>query len=137
MSRPIAAVKEVFDGYQKPVRARLLEIRELIFQVAAKTEGVGPLEETLKWNEPAYLTSQSGSGSTMRLGPVKTNARKAAIFFNCRTTLIDDFKQLYPRLFQYQGNRAIILNVDKELPTEALQHCLALAMTYHLNKKKK
>ena len=47
--------------------ARLMTLRALIFDVAAKTDGVGALDETLKWGEPAYLT-RSKSGSTIRLG---------------------------------------------------------------------
>jgi hypothetical protein len=35
-----------------------LALRELVLQVAATTEGVGELEESLKWGEPAYQKQQ-------------------------------------------------------------------------------
>jgi hypothetical protein len=37
---------------------------------------------------------------------------------------------------RYGGNRCIILNADEDVPEPALRHCVALALTYHLNKRK-
>ncbi|MGI9414318.1 MAG: hypothetical protein ACR2PM_11650 [Hyphomicrobiales bacterium] len=50
-------VRAVFDSYPKQTRDRLLALRGLILDTAARTEGVGALEETLKWGQPSYLTS--------------------------------------------------------------------------------
>jgi hypothetical protein len=62
-----AAVARVFAAYPPEVRWKLGALRELIFATAAATEGVGTLEETLRWGEPAYVTSQTKSGSTIRI----------------------------------------------------------------------
>ncbi len=35
------------------------------------------------------------------------------------------------------GNRSIIFNEDDEIPLKELKECIALALTYHLNKKLK
>jgi len=43
------AVAAVFAAYPARVRAKLLALRRLILETAAKTPGVGALEETLKW----------------------------------------------------------------------------------------
>ena len=40
------SVAGVFDTYQGKARQQLLTLRRLIFQTAAKTEGVGELQET-------------------------------------------------------------------------------------------
>jgi hypothetical protein len=32
--------------------------------------------------------------------------------------------------------RSIILNAEDAIPEPALRHCMALALTYHLNKRK-
>jgi len=128
-------VLEVFDSYNEPVRQRLLELREIIFNVAAKTHGVGPLEETLKWREPAYLTSQTGSGSTIRVAPVRKTTDKFAIYFNCKTTLLNMFRELYPETFQFDGMRALVFDLEEALPRNELEHCIALALTYHQKKK--
>ena len=48
-------------------------LRRLIMETASETEGVGPLEETLRWGQASYLTTASGSGSMIRMSstPVK------------------------------------------------------------------
>lgn len=127
-------VKEVFSNYDKDVREKLLFLRELIFKTAKETEGVGELEETLKWNEPSYVTTKPKNGSTIRINRIK-NSNKYAIYFNCQTTLVSTFRQIYPTEFNYNGNRAIVFNLDEKIPTEELRHCISLALTYHLNKK--
>ena len=62
-----ADVAAVFDRYPERMRDKLLFLRRLIIETAATTEGVGELEETLKWGEPSYLTPQTKSGSTVRI----------------------------------------------------------------------
>jgi len=61
-------VTDVFARLPAPVKARLLAIRGLIFQLSDGMDSVGPLTETLRWGEPAYLTQTSKSGTTIRLG---------------------------------------------------------------------
>ena len=125
-------VAAAFDAIAPDVRKRLLELRELIYKVAADTPGVGPLEETLKWREPAYLTTKSKSGTTVRLFIVRGTTDKFAIYFNCKTTLLESFRQLYPDVFEFGGNRALIFQVDQPLPIKPLSHCIAMALTYRL-----
>lgn len=92
------------------------------------------LEETLKWGQVSYLTSDSKSGSTIRIDQVKSGPDRVALYFHCQTSLVETFREPYPDLV-YGGNRCILLDADKELPKEALRHCVALALTYHLNKR--
>jgi hypothetical protein len=126
-----AMVAAVFAAFPAGVRARLLEARELIFETAADIEGVGPLTETLKWGEPAYLKQATGSGSTIRLGWFRSSERDCAVLFNCRTTLVDDFRERFPGVFVYEKNRAIVLDAIKPLPKAPLSSCLGMALTYH------
>jgi len=128
------AVAAVFRAYPAPVAARLRALRELIFEVAAATAGVGPLEETLKWGQPSYLTSHSKSGSTIRIDQVKTQPGQYALYVHCQTTLVGDFKALYPDDFRYAGNRALVFAAERAPPADALRHCIALALTYHRRK---
>lgn len=125
-----ANVAEAFDAFPVPVRKRLLQVRTLIFESAAKL-GVGPLTETLKWGEPAYLTEATGSGSTIRLGWLRSSDRPCAVLFNCNTTLVETFRERFPESFAYSKNRAICLSASGALPKAPLQSCLALALTYH------
>ena len=108
-------------------------LRQLIFETAARTEGVGELEETLKWGQPAYLTSQSKSGSTIRID--RKPAALCAIYFHCQTNLIETFRSIFPYEFKYEGNRAIVFNEDDDVPVDELRHCISIALTYHRDKK--
>lgn len=133
MSPPVpAAISQALERYPGPVRQRLLEIRDLIFTTAAETTGVGPLTETLKWGEPAYLTEASRSGSTIRLGMVRSAPDKCAILFNCKTSLIDSFRTHFADDFAFDGNRALLLPATAPLPAEPLALCIRAALTYHL-----
>ena len=130
-----AAVDAVFGAYPSPVKSRLLALRRLIFDTAAATQGVGTLQETLKWGQPSYLTTESKSGSTIRIDQVKAEAGRYAVYFHCQTDLVETFRELYPEL-RYGGNRAILLDAGEKLPEKALRHCVALALTYHARKRK-
>jgi hypothetical protein len=127
-------VAKVFDAYPETMRQKLMALRTLILEVAANTDGVGPLEETLKWGEPSYLTSASKSGTTIRIH--STGADRYGLYVNCRTNLIDTYRSLYPDAFVYEGDRAVVMPLDAPLPVEPLDHCIALALTYHRRKAK-
>ncbi|TWB96216.1 uncharacterized protein DUF1801 [Bradyrhizobium macuxiense] len=131
---PAGSADALFDAYPAPVKARLLALRRLIFETAKTTDGVGALEETLKWGQPSYLTAETGSGSTVRIDQVKPATDQVAVYFHCQTNLVETFRELYPEL-SYSGNRAILLDVGGKLPEVALRHCVALALTYHLRRK--
>jgi hypothetical protein len=133
---PDPAVDAVFSAYPKPLKAKLLALRRLIFDTARTTKGVGALEETLKWGQPSYLTPETKSGSTIRIDQVKSSAHQYAVYFHCQTDLVETFRELYPTELSYGGNRSIILNTEDAIPEPALRHCVALALTYHLNRRK-
>jgi len=129
-------VAAAFSAFPACVRTRLLEVRNLIFETAAALEAVGPLTETLKWGEPAYLTEATGSGSTIRLAWSRSAERDCAVLFNCRTTLVDDFRERFPGVFAYEKNRAILLDARKPLPKIPLSTCLGMALTYHRRRQR-
>jgi hypothetical protein len=130
-----ADVAAAFAAFPERIRTRLLEARALIFATAARIEGVGPLTETLKWGEPAYLTEATGSGSTIRLGRSRSSSHECAVLFNCRTTLVDDFRNEFPGVFAYEKSRAILLNAGEALPRGPLSTCVGMALTYHRQRR--
>jgi hypothetical protein len=132
-----AKTAAAFCAYPAKLRGRLESLRRLILKTAAKTEGVGPLEEALKWGQPSFLTARSKSGSTIRIDRVKASDDRYAIYFHCQTDLVSTFRELYPKKFGYEGNRAIVLDVNKKSDEKALAHCIALALTYHQRKSLK
>ena len=128
-------VEAVFDGYPQRVRHTLLDVREMIFDVARTTPGVGHVQEALRWGQPSYLTTQSGSGSTIRIDQVRNAPGKFGIYFICTSGLIDTFKAHYKGEMQFEGNRSIVFAVEDRLPMAALRHCISLALTHHLRKR--
>jgi hypothetical protein len=129
------AVAAVFASYPPAIRRKLLALRSLIFKTAASTPGVGALEETLKWGEPAYVTQNKG-GSTIRLGWKESSPSQYAMYFNCQTNLVETFRTLFPKEFKFAGNRAIIFDDEHRPPADALAYCIGAALTYHRRKRR-
>lgn len=125
-------VESIFQSYPDIYRLPLMQIRELIFYTAESLSNVEPLLETLKWNQPSYVTHETKSGSTIRIDRFGQN--KIAVFFHCKTTLVDTFKVMFPEL-EYSKNRAIILDPNFPLPLDELSLCFEIALTYHAAKK--
>jgi len=130
-----ARVAAIFDAYPLAVRKKLLAIRKLIVETAAETEGVGELQETLKWGQPSYLTSETKSGSTVRIDAAKGDDAQVAVYFICHTNLVERFRDLYGDALRFEGNRGIMLDVREKLPVEELRHCIAMALTYQLERR--
>jgi Domain of unknown function (DU1801) len=125
-----------FSRYPKPVREKLLALRGMIYDVAKKTPGVGNLEEGLRWGQPSYLTSETGSGSTIRIDQIGGEGRKYAMYFICTSGLVEEFKELYRGEMKFEGNRSIVFDVADKLPEATLRHCISLALTHHKRKRK-
>jgi len=41
----------------------------------------------------------------------------------------------FPQRFNFGGNRSIDFSLNDEVPVKELKQCIALALTYHRNKK--
>lgn len=126
------AVRAVFEAQPPALRAALLELRGHVLAAAAATPGVGELTETLRWGEPAYLPVQPRIGTTVRINAIKGSADRYAAYFHCQTTLLESFRHLYAGALEFEGNRAILFRVGEAIPADAVRHCLALALSYHL-----
>ena len=123
----IIEVKEKFDLYPNQVRNRLLEIRELIFAVA-QTESLGEVMESLKWGEPSYTVKK---GSAVRLDWKSQRSESVSVYFNCKTTLVETFREIYPGFFQFVGNRELVLLLSDRMPLHELKVCISLSLRYH------
>jgi Domain of unknown function (DU1801) len=119
-------------GYAGAALQQLRPLRRLVLETAAATRGVGAIEESLKWGEPSYAPLKKGVGSSVRLAPRKDG--KVSMNFICHTGLVAKFRELYPDTLDFEGNRTIIIDPAAPLPGQDLRHCVALALTYHLEK---
>jgi Domain of unknown function (DU1801) len=131
-----AEVEAKFNSYSPNVRRRLLALRDLIFRTAAATEGVGEIEETLKWGEPAYVTKNK-SGSTIRIDWKKNDPNNYAMYFHCQTNLIETFRTMFPHDLKFEGNRALVFPLEGTVPQDSLAMCIAASLTYHLHKERR
>jgi hypothetical protein len=125
-------IKTKFDSYPETARLWLLEIRAAIFEVAAE-ESLGEITESLKWGELSY---QSKAGSPIRIDWKAKSPHAISVYFNCKTVLVDTFKEIYQDTFIYAGNREIVFQIPddfslKELPILELKACLSMALRYH------
>jgi len=125
------AVAEVFDNYPKHMRKNLMFLRQLILDTASEIDGVGTVQETLKWGEPSYVTK---TGSTIRMDWKNSRPNQYAMYFHCKTKLVDTFKEVYRDKLKFEGNRAIVFAENDEIPVDELKFCIMLALTYHRRK---
>lgn len=116
-------VKQKFASYPKEMQTRLLFLRQLIFDSTPKT-----IQETLKWGEPSYLCTQ---GSPIRIDYKDKHPHQYAMYFNCKSKLVDTFTEIYPNEFIYEGNRAIVFKENDDINVSALKNCIQLALNYH------
>lgn len=131
---PVTAdVAKVVSGYPAEVQNCFHQIRGMVFETADRLD-VGPLLETLKWGEPAYLTAASKTGTTLRLAWKPVTPNQLGLYVNCQTPLIESFRTEFPALFSFTGNRGVLIACSEPLPKQQLITIIAATLTYHRNK---
>ena len=126
-----AQVKATFEALPPALYAPLMRLRQYVLDVAAETPGIGNIIETLKWREPAYLPKKPRTGTTIRINGVKGSQDRYAMYVHCQTSLVETFKSIYPDVFSFEGNRALLFHIGDRIPEPPLKHCIAMALTYH------
>lgn len=126
-------VNEVFANYPDFVREKLQHLRELVIETAEETEGVTVLEETLKWGEPSFVTK---NGSTLRMDWKEKSPDQYAMYFQCTSRLVDTFRLVFDHIFQYEGKRAIVFQLNQKIPELELKECIKASLIYHNVKEK-
>lgn len=121
-------VAKTFERYSSVIRNRLLFLRQLILRTASGMDGMSAIEESLKWGEPSY---RSRFGSPIRLGWKAALPEQYGLYFNCNTSLVDTFRERFADQLRFEGNRAILFQVDEKLPVEAVTVCIERALDYH------
>ncbi|MEQ8425478.1 MAG: DUF1801 domain-containing protein [Cyclobacteriaceae bacterium] len=120
-------VKRLLESYPPKAGNKLRQLRKLILDTAKQTEGVDKLVETTKWGEPSYLTKK---GSTIRMDWKQKTPDKFYMYFICTTELVNTFRLMLGDELQFEGNRAIVLDLKEKIPSSALKRCVTLALTY-------
>lgn len=130
-ARPLPdAVAPAFDVPDAAARQGLLALREMILDEAGHLPQIGRVEEALRWGQPAYLTPDTKAGSSLRLGVPRTGG--FGLYVHCRTTLIADYKEMFPHKDRIEGTRAVLFDDPAELSPDRQRWLIRRALTYHL-----
>jgi len=119
-------VQQKFSTYPRYISVLLNKVRDLIFNVAQQ-DGISDITETMKWGEPSYV---SKIGCTIRIDWKAKQPDQYCIYFNCKTSLIETFKEIYGDIFTYEGNRAIVFKINQVVPYKELGHCISMSLRY-------
>ena len=122
-------IAKFFDAMPVDVAQLLRDARLKIFRISGEAEGIGPLTETLKWGEPAYLTEAPKTGTTLRLGQI---GGRAAVMVPCSTTIIEDARAVFGEQPEFSGKRGLILGGERQV----FDYVINAALTYHIRKRR-
>jgi hypothetical protein len=120
--------KDKLLSYPDFVRAKVEFLREIVHKTAQEIPEITDLEESLKWGEPSFLTK---TGSTLRMDWKKKTPNQYQMYFKCTSRLVETFKMIFGDLFTYEKNRAIIFQLDQEIPVTELKKCIKASLLYH------
>lgn len=114
---------------------RLLTMRTLFIEVA-ETADIGPLDESLKWGQPAWRPKRPRTGSTLRLNWTSQAPDKLAAFVDCKTDLAAQMLTRFPESCGNDGRRCLTFPVEGALKTDAVWTLAWLTFTYHRGKRR-
>jgi hypothetical protein len=118
----------VLANFPDAVRNKMQLLRELVIETADETDGIDELEETLKWGESSFVSKY---GSTLRMDWKAKATKQYAMYFQCSSRLVETFRIVFGPKFQYEGNRALVFQLDQNLPIEELKKCIKATLTYN------
>lgn len=121
-------VEAIFNNYPDTVKDKMLALRKIVMETAQEIEGITRLEETLKWGEPSYLTN---IGSTIRMDWKPRSPDQYAMYFQCTSKLVETFRVVFDNAFELEGKRAIVFDLEDEIPEVELRYCIKAALSYH------
>jgi hypothetical protein len=100
---------------------------DLLLGCAQSEWNRGIVEESLKWGEPSFKTKY---GSPIRIDWKERSPEVICLYFNCNTILVETFRSVFSNDLKFEGKRAIVLDMNHELPMAALQACIKAALEY-------
>ncbi|MED3804695.1 hypothetical protein P4562_22630 [Lysinibacillus xylanilyticus] len=118
-------ILEIYNNYTDLQQEKLIELKQLIMNVANNLEGIN-IQESLKWKQ---LTFSSKNGTPIRID--RFSDSQIGVFVHCQTTLVEEWREIFGDSLEFSKNRAILLSVNNALPIEELTLCIQMALTYH------
>jgi len=128
-------IDDVMRGYSRAVQPALMQLRGMVREVASSIPEIGGLVETLKWGQPSFLPKRARVGTTIRIDAISDEPPRVGLYVHCQTSLVETFRELYPDVLMFEGNRAVVLDASRPLPERELCHCIEMALIYHKAKR--
>lgn len=126
-------ILDQISRWPEPAQLRLQAMRSLFHEVAA-TAGIGPLDESLKWGQPAWRPNKPRTGSTLRLNWSTAEPASMMAYVDCKTDLAAQMQTRFPNLPGNDGRRALRFDLTGS-DDEALWQLAHLTFTYHRAKQ--
>ncbi|MFW2513849.1 hypothetical protein ACNI3K_08745 [Demequina sp. SO4-13] len=123
-------VEAAIADYPRPVSDRIVELRGLVWEVAAAEPAIGRVIETLKWGQPSYLPAQPRTGTTVRIDRIGPGA-DVGVFTHCQTSLVEEFRAAHGDLLEHDGTRALVVPAEGPYPARELREHIRSALLYH------
>lgn len=124
-----ALVEAALADYPDATRDRVLQLREVLWEVVAAEPAIGVVEESLKWGQPSYRPATAGTGTTVRIDRV-SGSDDVAVFTPCSTSLVAEFRAAHGSIATYDGKRGVIVPAEGEIPLAALRDHMREALLY-------
>lgn len=122
-----------FSTLPVDTREALFSLRNLVVESAQGIDRIDELEECLKWGQHSFVAKPGKIGTTVR---ISGHSQGASIYFTCTSGLVEHFREMYPDTMEYIGNREILFKSKDDIPLEELKHCITIALSHHIRKKR-
>jgi len=134
MDHAPAPLLHLMTSWSEPARDALWACRNLFHDTAEQAE-IGPLDESLKWGQPAWRPRAPRTGSTLRMGWSAGQPQQLMLFVDCKTDLAARMRDIYPDVGENDGRRRIALDLEGPLPEQAIAHLAQMTFCYHLSRR--
>ena len=128
------SLTNVFESWSPSAQKTAQLCRDLFVDAAVRLD-TGPLEESLKWGQPAWRPRRPRTGSTLRMGWDAAAPDELALFVDCKTDLAARMREVYPALTSNDGRRRIGVSLSTPLPEQAIAHLAEMTFSYHRAKR--
>ncbi|MBY5932280.1 hypothetical protein KUV51_04645 [Tateyamaria omphalii] len=122
------------ETWPTPAQTHFLRTRTLVHEVAT-SEDIGPLDESLKWGQPAWRPTRARTGSTLRVDWSPSTPNRLLAFVDCKTDLAAQMDLRFPGQFHNDGRRALGFDTETPLDEDAVWQLAQLTLTYHRAKR--
>lgn len=122
------------ESWPAPAQSHFVRLRSIVHDVATKAE-IGPLDESLKWGQPAWRPKRARTGSTLRVDWSPATPDRLMAYVDCKTNLAAQMDTRFPGQFHNDGRRALGFSLRTALDEDAVWQLAHLTLTYHRAKR--